>query len=141
MSPPACPGKFEAETASITLRTGQTATVFFKLTNTAARPTAGTAMYNVSPDVSGAYFNKLECFCFDEKKLGPNESMDVPLVFFLDPALEKDESMARVDSFHSVLHVLRLQSVCRCECRRGEGQGEIIKFGVGAARPMLREAA
>jgi len=95
---PGLPWKFEAETASITLRTGQTATVFFKLTNTAARPTAGTAMYNVSPDVSGAYFNKLECFCFDEKKLGPNESMDVPLVFFLDPALEKDESMARVDS-------------------------------------------
>jgi cytochrome c oxidase assembly protein subunit 11 len=84
---------FEAETASVPLRTGATATVYFKVHNRLASETSATAVYNVSPGVAGAYFDKISCFCFSEQHLGPNESAELPVVFFLDPKLEQDETM------------------------------------------------
>ncbi len=84
---------FEAETESIAVRTGATAPVYFKVRNRSSRETAATAVYNVSPGVSGAYFDKISCFCFSEQHLGPNLSAELPVVFFLDPKLEQDETM------------------------------------------------
>jgi cytochrome c oxidase assembly protein subunit 11 len=52
----------------------------------------------VSPDQAGSFFDKINCFCFNEQTLAAGESVDMPVVFFLDPALEKDETMSRVDS-------------------------------------------
>ncbi len=92
------PWSFAPETPQITLRTGQTATVFFKVTNRSDRETAAQAMYNVSPDVAGGYFDKISCFCFSTQRLGPHETMDMPVVFFLDPELEKDKTMNGVDT-------------------------------------------
>jgi len=90
---PGLPWTFEAETASIQVRTGATATVYFKVRNRASRETAATAVYNVSPEVSGAYFDKISCFCFSEQHLGPQETAELPVVFFLDPRLENDETL------------------------------------------------
>jgi cytochrome c oxidase assembly protein subunit 11 len=90
--------KFEPETPEIRLRTGETATIFYKVTNMSNAETAAQAMYNVSPDIAGAYFNKISCFCFDEQRLGPHETTELPVVFFLDPALEKDSTMSGVRS-------------------------------------------
>lgn len=90
--------KFEPETPEIKLRTGETATIFYKVTNMSAADTAAKAMYNVSPEAAGAYFDKISCFCFTEQKLGPHETADMPVVFFLDPELEKDATMAGVQS-------------------------------------------
>jgi cytochrome c oxidase assembly protein subunit 11 len=87
---------FEPETASVALRTGATATVYFKVHNRLSRETAATAVYNVSPEVAGAYFDKISCFCFTEQHLGPNETAELPVVFFLDPKLEQDETLNRV---------------------------------------------
>ncbi len=89
---------FSPETPQITLRTGKTATVFFKVTNTSDRETSAQAMYNVGPDAAGAYFDKISCFCFSEQTLGPHETAEMPVVFFLDPALEQDRTMAGVDT-------------------------------------------
>jgi len=89
---------FEPETDSVVVRTGKTATVFFRARNLSDRPTAANATFNVTPEVSGGWFNKIQCFCFSEQHLGPHESAEWPVVFFLDPKLETDESMARVDS-------------------------------------------
>jgi cytochrome c oxidase assembly protein subunit 11 len=89
---------FVPDTSQITLRTGQTATVFFRVTNRSDRETAAQAMYNVSPDVAGGYFDKISCFCFSKQKLGPHESIDMPVVFFLDPELEKDKTLNGIDS-------------------------------------------
>ncbi len=91
------PWSFEPETPQIRLRTGKVATVFYKVTNHADRPIAAQALYNVTPENSGGYFDKISCFCFTEQTLGPHESADMPVVFFLDPALEQDESMKNVD--------------------------------------------
>lgn len=90
---PGLPWTFEPETKSIPLRTGATATVYFKVRNRSAQATAATAVYNVTPAVSGGYFDKISCFCFSEQHLGPNESAELPVVFFLDPRLEQDETM------------------------------------------------
>ena len=88
----------EPEVESIQVRTGKTVTVYFRAQNLSDMPTEGHATFNVQPEVSGGYFDKISCFCFSTQHLGPHESAEWPVVFFLDPALEKDPSMARVDS-------------------------------------------
>ena len=89
---------FEPEVDSVRLRTGQTATVYFRVRNLRDTPAVARATFNVSPEVSGGWFDKISCFCFTEQHLGPHESAEWPVVFFLDPKLEADPSMARVDS-------------------------------------------
>ena len=83
----------EPETASIPLRPGVTATVFFKAHNRSGGESVSTAVYNVTPEISGAWFDKISCFCFSEQRLSPHETAEWPVVFFLDPALEKDKDM------------------------------------------------
>jgi cytochrome c oxidase assembly protein subunit 11 len=89
---------FEPETTHIVLRTGVTATVFFRVHNRSNRETAATAVYNVTPEISGAWFDKISCFCFSEQHLGPGESAELPVVFFLDPRLEGDHDMDQVEA-------------------------------------------
>ncbi len=90
--------RFEPETDAVTVRTGKTATVYFRARNLTDKPTTANATFNVTPQVSGAWFDKIQCFCFSAQHLGPHESAEWPVVFFLDPKLETDPSMARVDS-------------------------------------------
>jgi cytochrome c oxidase assembly protein subunit 11 len=95
---PGLPWTFTAETPEVTVRTGQTTTVFFKVRNDSGRSTTARADYNVTPDVVGGYFDKINCFCFSEQTVGAGETVELPVVFFLDPKLEGDKSLARVDS-------------------------------------------
>jgi cytochrome c oxidase assembly protein subunit 11 len=90
--------RLEPEDESIEVRTGKTVTVYFRVQNLSDKPTEGHASFNVTPEISGGYFNKISCFCFTTQHLGPRESAEWPVVFFLDPALEKDPSMAMIDS-------------------------------------------
>ena len=92
------PWGFEPETPAVKVRTGETQTVFYKVTNRSDREWTATATYNVAPDQAGIYFTKISCFCFTEQTLQPGESMDMPVVFFLDPALEKEETLRRMHS-------------------------------------------
>ncbi len=87
---------FEPETPTVALRTGATATVYFRVRNRGARETAAVAVFNVTPEASGAWFDKVSCFCFSEQHLGPNETAELPVVFFLDPRLEQDHTMDNV---------------------------------------------
>jgi cytochrome c oxidase assembly protein subunit 11 len=89
---------FVPETPQVKLRTGEPTTIFYRATNHSDRPSSALAMYNVTPDTAGAYFDKISCFCFTEQKLAPGESLELPVVFFLDPALETDASMANIQS-------------------------------------------
>ena len=93
---PGLPWVFEPENASLEIVPGQTVTAFYKVRNTSNRATVAVAAYNVSPDITGAYFNKISCFCFNEVRMGPHESAELPVVFFLDPALEKDAALNAV---------------------------------------------
>jgi cytochrome c oxidase assembly protein subunit 11 len=91
------PWTFEPEQSSIRLRTGETATIFYRVTNHSDKETKGVASYNVAPERAGSFFNKISCFCFSEQTLGPGETADLPVVFYLDPALETDEIMKYSD--------------------------------------------
>jgi cytochrome c oxidase assembly protein subunit 11 len=87
---PGLPWKFEPEQNEIEVRIGQVVTVFYTVTNQAARTTTGQAAYNVAPLTVGAYFQKINCFCFNEQTMGPGEKREMPVVFYVDPALAKD---------------------------------------------------
>ena len=84
------PWRFEPEQTSIVARIGEVVTVDFLLANESTRETAGQAAYNVSPPTVGAYFSKINCFCFTEQRLLPKERRSMPVVFFVDPELVKD---------------------------------------------------
>ena len=90
------PWEFRPVERSHTLRIGETGIAFYEAYNPTDRPIAGTASYNVTPYSTGSYFIKIACFCFTEQTLAAGESMDMPVVFFLDPDLEKDERMRGV---------------------------------------------
>jgi cytochrome c oxidase assembly protein subunit 11 len=87
---PGLPWKFEPEQNEIEVRIGEVVTVFYTVTNQAARATTGVAAYNVAPLTVGAYFQKINCFCFTEQTMGPGEKREMPVVFYVDPALAKD---------------------------------------------------
>jgi cytochrome c oxidase assembly protein subunit 11 len=91
------PWKFRPESAVIPVKIGETATVFYHIENHGSTETTGIATYNVQPDLAGSYFNKLQCFCFNELKLAPGESLDAPVVFFVDPAIVKEHDLANLD--------------------------------------------
>jgi cytochrome c oxidase assembly protein subunit 11 len=84
------PWKFESEQTEIEVRIGEVVTVLYTVTNQAARTTTGQAAYNVAPLTVGAYFQKINCFCFTEQTLAAGEKREMPVVFYVDPALVKD---------------------------------------------------
>ena len=87
---PGLPWKFEPEQNEIEVRIGEVVTVFYTVTNQAARATAGQAAYNVAPLTVGAYFQKINCFCFTEQTMAPGEKREMPVVFYVDPAITTD---------------------------------------------------
>jgi cytochrome c oxidase assembly protein subunit 11 len=89
---------FVPETREITARIGETQTLFFRVRNEGSRAAAGVATYNVQPGQAGAFFVKMKCFCFDEQTLKPGETMDFPVVFYVDPSLAKDKTLAELNT-------------------------------------------
>ncbi len=84
------PWKFEPEQTEIEVNIGQVVTVFYTVTNQSARTTTGEAAYNVAPLTVGAYFQKINCFCFTEQTMAPGEKREMPVVFYVDPAIVAD---------------------------------------------------
>jgi cytochrome c oxidase assembly protein subunit 11 len=84
------PWRFEPEQVSIDVRIGEVVTVYYRAENDSARETVGQAAYNVTPSTVGAYFAKINCFCFTEQRLKPHERRDMAVVFYVDPALVGD---------------------------------------------------
>ena len=82
------PWDFKPEQRSITMKMGETVKVAYRATNPFDRPTRGRASFNVAPAMAGAYFNKVECFCFTDTELKPGETLEMPVVFFVDPAID-----------------------------------------------------
>ena len=84
------PWRFTPLEREVKVKLGEEKLVFYRVTNVSQRPIVGTSTYNVTPETAGAWFNKLQCFCFTEQLLLPGQSMDMPVVFFVDPEMDKD---------------------------------------------------
>ena len=92
------PWRFEPEQTAIETKIGEVVTVMYRVTNTAARETVGQAVYNVTPLNVGSYFQKINCFCFTEQRLKAGETREMPVVFYVDPALAHDADQAGLDT-------------------------------------------
>ncbi|WP_185985224.1 cytochrome c oxidase assembly protein [Aureimonas mangrovi] len=89
---PGVPWTFRPTERQVRVKLGETRQTAYRVRNDANHPVKAMATFNVTPLSAGAYFNKLYCFCFDEQTLQPGEEVDMPIVFFVDPAmLEKEE--------------------------------------------------
>lgn len=84
------PWQFRPVQREMTVRIGENALAFYEAYNPSDKPVAGTASYNVAPDAAGGYFQKIACFCFTEQVLQPGERVQMPVSFFVDPAMVTD---------------------------------------------------
>jgi cytochrome c oxidase assembly protein subunit 11 len=87
---PGMPWEFRPKQRSMTLRLGESGLAFFEAYNPTDRPTAGQAGFNVVPYSVGGYFDKIACFCFEMQVLQPGERVDMPVSFYVDPAMLDD---------------------------------------------------
>jgi len=84
------PWAFKPVQREMTLRIGETGLAFYEAYNPTDRPVAGSASYNVAPFDAGGFFAKIDCFCFEEQVLQPGERVQMPVTFYVDPAIVED---------------------------------------------------
>lgn len=80
----------------ITVIPGETALAFYTALNPTDKPIIGISTYNVVPFEAGQYFNKIQCFCFEEQQLNPHEQVDMPVFFYIDPEFSEDPKMENI---------------------------------------------
>lgn len=88
--------KFHAEQQAMTVRIGEQNMAHYRAVNVSDRVLTGSAVFNVTPVSAGVYFNKIQCFCFTEQTLQPGESVDMPVVYFVDPDILNDPDTASI---------------------------------------------
>jgi cytochrome c oxidase assembly protein subunit 11 len=104
---PGLPWRFEPKQRSVTVHLGEQKLVFFTAENLSNESIVAHATFNVTPETSGTYFNKIQCFCFNEERLDPHQKVDMPVVFYVDPAFAKDSDNYRVDTITLSYTLLR----------------------------------
>lgn len=90
------PWQFKPKQVVNEIRIGEKALAYYTATNTSGKTVTGRATYNVSPDTAGQYFRKIECFCFTEQQLAPGQSLDMPVIYYIDPEILNDPSANRI---------------------------------------------
>jgi cytochrome c oxidase assembly protein subunit 11 len=90
------PWTFEPVQRSLEVKVGEENFAYYRATNKSNHAVTGSAVFNVTPDTAGAYFNKIQCFCFTEQTLKAGESVEMPVSFFVDPAIAEDHGLDKV---------------------------------------------
>jgi cytochrome c oxidase assembly protein subunit 11 len=90
------PWSFAPVAREVTMNIGETVQAHYTATNPFDTPTAGRATFNVTPEMAGAYFNKVECFCFTDTMLKPGETIDMPVVFYVDPDIVETPELKEI---------------------------------------------
>ena len=94
---PGLPWRFRPKANEVSVPIGEKRLAFFTATNTSDHAITGQAGFNVSPDEAGQYFIKIQCFCFTEQTLKPGETVDMPVTWYVDPAILKDPVAKKID--------------------------------------------
>jgi len=92
------PWEFKPQVRTMTLKIGETGLAFYEAHNPTDKPIAGTASFNVYPYSAGAYFTKIDCFCFEMQVLQPGETIQMPVTFYVDPEIVDDIEGKHVNS-------------------------------------------
>jgi len=90
--------EFKPVQGPVTLKVGETGLAFYRATNLSDHAITGTATFNVTPQKAGAYFMKIDCFCFTEQRIEPGQSIDMPVTFYVDPEIEQEEYLDDVET-------------------------------------------
>jgi cytochrome c oxidase assembly protein subunit 11 len=90
--------EFKPVQRKVTVKIGEMMQVAYRARNRLSTASTGTATFNVTPQAAGAYFNKMECFCFTEQTLLPGEEIDMPIVFFVDPDIVDSPELAGIST-------------------------------------------
>ncbi len=90
------PWYFKPEQQSVTVKVGARGFINFIAENEGNMPVAGTAVFNVTPLKAGKYFQKIQCFCFNEQVLKPGERVNMPVLFYVDPSIKDDHNLEDV---------------------------------------------
>ena len=104
------PWTFRPTQSTDTVQIGVRDMAIYTAKNNSSIPITGTATFNVEPEQAGKYFNKVQCFCFTEQTLQPGEEVNMPVLYFVDPAMLEDEAMEGVEqitlsyTFHKSLN-------------------------------------
>jgi cytochrome c oxidase assembly protein subunit 11 len=92
------PWTFEPVQRSLDVKVGEENFAYYRATNNSDHAITGSAVFNVTPDTTGAYFNKIECFCFTEQTLKPGQTVEMPVSFFIDPAIVDDRGLDKINT-------------------------------------------
>lgn len=92
------PWKFTPTQREVRVKPGESALAFYTAENRSSKPITGMSTYNVTPMKAGVYFNKIQCFCFEEQRLLPGEQIDMPVFFYIDPEFETDPRMNGINN-------------------------------------------
>lgn len=92
------PWRFQPKQRQVEIRIGETTQIAYEATNRSSTPVTGTATFNVTPQAAGAFFNKVECFCFTETTLQPGETLDMPVIFFIDPDVVNSKELKDIST-------------------------------------------
>jgi cytochrome c oxidase assembly protein subunit 11 len=123
------PWDFGPDQVSQSVRIGDTGLAFFHVTNRGDKPITGHASYNVVPEAAGPYFEKLQCFCFTDQTLQPGQSVDFPVVYFVDPHFVTDSDAKQASEITLSYTFYRVS-------KPGEGQAPATTNPTKAARPL-----
>lgn len=93
---PGLPWRFEPVERQLTVETGASVLAFYRATNDGTEPVTGTATFNVTPLQAGQYVQKIDCFCFEEQRLDPGQTVDMPLTFYVDPEIAANRATREV---------------------------------------------
>ena len=89
--------RFKPAQTSMEVKIGESALAVYEAHNPTDKPLSGTATYNVTPEIAGYYFSKVQCFCFTEQTLAPGRRMDMPVSFFVNPAIMDDPEAREIE--------------------------------------------
>ena len=120
------PWDFKPVQREVSVRIGETTIVHYEARNQFDQPTFGRASFNVAPARAGAYFNKVECFCFTDTTLQPGEDMEMPVLFFVDPEIVNDPDLKDVKTItlsYTFFPIEKPESIANAKAAISEGDG------------------